>query len=87
MKPCPECGEMLAPGLVEAIADPAAEESCPTSKNKPTWDIGLVTLGEFLAAARSFAAALTEMAEVPDIPDLIIDFPANRPGALAKVAR
>lgn len=33
MKPCPECGAMLAGHLVDAIVDPTRDESC-TSRNK-----------------------------------------------------
>lgn len=35
MKPCPHCGFELHEALVDAINDPAAEESCPRSPKAP----------------------------------------------------
>lgn len=85
MKPCPVCGEMLAPGLVAAIADATAEESCPKDAQARSLRAATERLERVRAAM--MATALVVNTTAPAVDELVITVSQNRPCKLAEAVR
>lgn len=63
-KPCPTCGAELTASLVDAIANPTREESCPqrppaTERPAPVTVGRLTTLGAYMLAGSIMRSVAT----------------------------